>query len=52
VDLICFGGAARHAIGVRVTRKGGKADESIKRDLVEKLVAVFDRVDPKARARR
>ncbi len=52
VDLICFGGAARHATGVRVTRKGGKADESIKRDLVEKLVAVFDRADPKPRARR
>lgn len=49
VDLICFGGAARHAEGVRITTKGGKKDESIKRPLVEKLVATFNRLDPKRR---
>jgi uncharacterized protein (UPF0264 family) len=49
VDLICFGGAARHEEGVRITTKGGKRDESIKRPLVEKLVAVFNRVDPKGK---
>jgi len=47
VDLICFGGAARHREGIRVSSKGGKKDESIKRPLVEELVAVFNRVDPK-----
>jgi hypothetical protein len=30
-------------------QKGGRKDESIKRRLVEKLVAEFDRVDPKPR---
>lgn len=47
VDLICFGGAARHETGVRVTTDLGRKDESIKRHLVEKLVAEFDRADPK-----
>lgn len=50
VDLICFGGAARHAEGIRVTAKGGRRDESIKRPLVEELVAVFNRVDPKSKS--
>ncbi len=49
VDLICFGGAARHAEGIRVTSKGAKRDESIKRPLVEKLVATFNKLDPKGR---
>lgn len=49
VDLICFGGAARHKEGVRVATAGGKRDESIKRPLVENLVAEFNRVDPKPR---
>jgi uncharacterized protein (UPF0264 family) len=46
VDLICFGGAARHASAVRVTNKRGRRDESIKRPLVRQLVDEFDRVDP------
>jgi uncharacterized protein (UPF0264 family) len=47
VDLICFGGAARHETGRRVQQKGGRRDESIKRVLVERLVEEFDRADPK-----
>jgi uncharacterized protein (UPF0264 family) len=47
VDLICFGGAARHETGRRVQQKGGRRDESIKRGLVERLVEEFDRADPK-----
>lgn len=47
VDLICFGGAARHKTGVRVASQGGRRDESIKRPLVEQLVAEFNRADPK-----
>ncbi|PYR59876.1 MAG: hypothetical protein DMF91_13620 [Acidobacteria bacterium] len=46
VDLICFGGAARHASAVRVTKTRGRRDESIKRGLVQQLVDEFDRVDP------
>lgn len=47
VDLICFGGAARHESGVRVKKgKGSRRDESIKRGLVRKLVREFDRFDP------
>jgi len=42
VDLICFGGAARHPEGVR-TKSG---DEAIKRTLVEGLVAEFSKYDP------
>lgn len=52
VDLICFGGAARHKTGVRVASRRGRRDESIKRPLVEQLVAEFDRVDPKPSAPR
>jgi uncharacterized protein (UPF0264 family) len=51
VDLICFGGAARHATGVRVANKNGKRDESIKRPLVEALVKAFEKHDPRAKAR-
>jgi hypothetical protein len=47
VDLICFGGAARHETGRRVEQKGGRCDESIKRRLVERLVEEFDRADTK-----
>jgi hypothetical protein len=52
VDLICFGGAARHETGRRVQEKGGRRDESIKRGLVERLVDEFDRADPKPSGRR
>jgi uncharacterized protein (UPF0264 family) len=45
VDLICFGGAARHASGVRVVDDKKGHDESIKRELVEALAAEFERVD-------
>ena len=41
VDLICFGGAARHKSGQRIQ----KQDKSIKRPLVEGLVSVFERID-------
>lgn len=47
VDLICFGGAARHESGKRVTVEKGRKDESIKRTLVEKLVREFERADPR-----
>jgi uncharacterized protein (UPF0264 family) len=47
VDLICFGGAARHRSGVRVEAVGGKKDESIKRPLVEDLVRRFERGNPR-----
>lgn len=47
VDLICFGGAARHASAVRVVDEKGSRDESIKRELVEALAAEFERVDPR-----
>jgi len=52
VDLICFGGAARHKTGIRVASRGGRRDESIKRPLVEQLVAAFDRADPKPKPSR
>lgn len=53
VDLICFGGAARHESGSRVgKRKGGHRDEAIKLPLVQKLVREFDRVDPKTPPRK
>lgn len=47
VDLVCFGGAARHATGKRVSVEGGKRDETIKRPLVEGLVREFERRDPR-----
>ena len=58
VDLICFGGAARHESGIRVEKGrggGGRADESIKLPLVQKLVREFNRFDrtaPPKRGRR
>jgi uncharacterized protein (UPF0264 family) len=53
VDLICFGGAARHESGVRVaTGSAGRHDEAIKLPLVRKLVREFDRADPKAPAKK
>jgi uncharacterized protein (UPF0264 family) len=48
VDLICFGGAARHASGVRITDEPGGRDESIKRELVEALASEFDLVDQRS----
>lgn len=50
VDLICFGGAARHASGVRITDEKQGRDESIKRELVEALAAEFERIDVGAAA--
>jgi uncharacterized protein (UPF0264 family) len=50
-DLICFGGAARHKEGVRIVKKGKKADETIKRPLVEGLVQAFERSDPRRAGR-
>ena len=47
IDLICFGGAARHGDGMR--NKHG--DESIKRDLVGMLVEEFEKADPAQPAR-
>ena len=47
VDLICFGGAARHATGARTEVKQGREDQSIKRPLVEGLVKEFERADPR-----
>jgi len=48
VDLICFGGAARHESGKRVSDKPGKPDESIKRRLVVELVRAFEENDPRS----
>lgn len=45
VDLICFGGAARHRSGRRAEKVRGRRDESIKRDLVEELVREFEKAD-------
>jgi uncharacterized protein (UPF0264 family) len=47
VDLICFGGAARHRSGRRTEKLRGRRDESIKRDLVEELVHEFEKADPR-----
>lgn len=43
VDLICFGGAARHPGGQRTAIVRGRPDQTIKRPLVEKLVQAFER---------
>lgn len=43
VDLICFGGAARHPGGQRTALVRGRPDQTIKRPLVEKLVQAFER---------
>jgi hypothetical protein len=47
VDLICFGGAARHRTGVRTVIVHGQPDQTIKRPLVERLVRAFERADPR-----
>jgi hypothetical protein len=47
VDVICFGGAARHASGQRTVLVHGRREQTIKRPLVEKLVAAFERADPR-----
>lgn len=52
VDLICFGGAARHRSGQRVAVEKGRRDESIKRPLVEGLVRLFERADPRRKEKR
>jgi uncharacterized protein (UPF0264 family) len=50
VDLICFGGAARHESAERIAVKDGVRDESIKRPLVEDLVRRFEEADPRAKS--
>lgn len=45
VDLICFGGAARHRTGRRTESVRGQRDQTIKRPLVEDLVRAFERTD-------
>jgi uncharacterized protein (UPF0264 family) len=52
VDLICFGGAARHRTGKREEVVRGKQDLTIKRPLVEELVRAFESADPRPRKRR
>jgi uncharacterized protein (UPF0264 family) len=47
VDLICFGGAARHSSGQRTEKQGKRQDDSIKRPLVEDLVKTFEVHDPR-----
>lgn len=42
VDLICFGGAARHRTGRRTALVDGRQDQAIKRPLVEELVLAFE----------
>ena len=48
VDLICFGGAARHPGGQRTVLVRGRPDQTIKRPLVEKLVKAFERGERRA----
>ena len=45
VDLICFGGAARHRTGRRSVIVEGRPDRTIKRPLVEHLVLAFESAD-------
>jgi uncharacterized protein (UPF0264 family) len=52
VDLICFGGAARHKTGQRQVIVHGRPDTTIKRPLVEELVQAFEHADPRPRGRR
>jgi len=52
VDLICFGGAARHASGQRSEGKGNQRDDSIKRPLVEDLVKTFEVHDPRSSSKK
>lgn len=49
VDLICFGGAARHPGGQRTALVRGRPDQTIKRPLVEKLVQAFERGEQHAK---
>jgi uncharacterized protein (UPF0264 family) len=49
VDLICFGGAARHPSGQRTALVRGRTDQTIKRPLVEKLVQAFERGEQRAK---
>jgi uncharacterized protein (UPF0264 family) len=48
VDLICFGGAARHRSGERAVLVHGRPDQTIKRALVEQLVRAFERGERRA----
>ena len=52
VDVLCFGGAARHRTGQRSVIVQGKPDQTIKRPLVEKLVGAFERADRRSRGNR
>ncbi len=52
VDLICFGGAARHRTGQRTVIVHGRPDQTLKRPLVEDLVRAFERADRRPKARR
>lgn len=52
VDLICFGGAARHRSARRTEKVAGKRDQSIKRPLVTQLVRAFERYDRRQRGGR
>ncbi len=47
VDLICFGGAARHPDAKRQAIVHGRPDQTIKRPLVEGLVRAFELADPR-----
>lgn len=52
VDLICFGGAARHGSGLRAeggaaTAVPGHDENPIQRSLVEDLVRAFEEADPR-----
>jgi len=49
VDLICFGGAARHRSGQRTALVRGRPDQTIKRPHVEKLVRAFERGERRAK---
>lgn len=49
VDLICFGGAARHRTGQRTVIVHGRPDQTIKRPLVEELVRAFERGERRLR---
>lgn len=51
VDVICFGGAARHQSGQRRAIVRGRPDQTIKRPLIEALVRAFERADPRRRVR-
>lgn len=52
VDLICFGGAARHRTGQRSVIVHGRPDQTIKRPLVEELVRAFERGERRRRRAR